>query len=958
MEEERIAALKETNEQLQQEITERVQAESQREAALEALARQEAEIRATLYSIGDAVIATDTEGRVARVNPVAEQLTGWTEAEAVGQPLDEIFCIINEETRRQVESPVARVLCEGTVIGLSNHTLLISKEGREIPIADSGAPILDSQGNITGVVLVFRDQTEERLTRRFFETRLSLIEYAASHTLGELLTWALDEVGAFVDSPIGFYHFVKPDQKTLSLQQWSTRTLEEFCQAEGKGMHYSIDQAGVWVDCVHEKKAVIHNDYASLPHKKGMPEGHAQVTRELVVPVMREDKVVAILGVGNKPTEYTQKDVEIVSHLADVTWEIVRQKRAEEALRRERDRAQKYLDVAGVMFVALDARGEVTLINQRGSQVLGYERGEIVGKNWFDRFVPVSKRDQTRTVFDRLMAGEIDPVEYYENPVLTKGGEERIIAWHNTILEDDEGNAVGTLSSGEDITERVRAEEALRQLNQAMEQSPVSVLITDTDGIIQYVNPKFTQVTGYSAEEAIGQNPRLLQSGEHPPEFYRDMWDTLIAGQEWQGEFHNKKKNGELYWELASIAGVKDPNGKITHYVAVKEDITRRKQMEEETLRQERLAAVGQLAAGVAHDFNNLLTTIMGFSELLLHRYDLPDEAEMDLDRIVKQGQRAAQLVRQILDFTRQTINDPQPLDLKFYLNETLKFIERTIPERIQIRFNFERGDHSINADPTQLQQVITNLAVNARDAMPGGGTLLFELSRLSLAPHEAPPCPEMEAGDWVRLAVTDTGAGIPPEVLPHIFEPFFTTKEVGEGTGLGLAQIYGIVRQHAGCITVKSQVGQGTTFALYFPALSTHAAAEGEAVKAIPMGQGETILLVEDEQTVRGVVQAMLETLNYRVLTAEDGNEALAMYRAHADRIGLVLTDAVMPKMDGFALASALQAEAPGVKVLLMSGYARDSVTAPEMRQNICARLQKPLSLHQLAEALREALD
>ena len=357
-----------------------------------------------------------------------------------------------------------------------------------------------------------------------------------------------------------------------------------------------------------------------------------------------------------------------------------------------------------------------------------------------------------------------------------------------------------------------------------------------------------------------------------------------------------------MYWELASIAGVKDQKGKITHYVAVKEDITRRKQLEKETLRQERLAAVGQLAAGIAHDFNNLLTTIMGYAELLLFEPDMSESARLDLERISKQGRRAAKMTRQILDFSRQTVNEPRPLNLETYLNETLKFIKRTISEKIRIKFNVAQGEHTIFADPTQMQQIITNLAVNARDAMPNGGTLSFHLSTINVPQTEIPACPEIGAGRWVKLIVSDTGSGIPSEVIPRIFEPFFTTKEVGKGTGLGLAQIYGIVKQHSGCIVASSPAGQGATFTLYFPALATEAVTESRETKAIPHGQGETILLVEDEAAVLQVAKTLLEMLNYRVLTAKNGQDALAIYQDQAEQIVLVLTDVVMPKMDGFA--------------------------------------------------------
>jgi PAS domain S-box-containing protein len=515
-----------------------------------------------------------------------------------------------------------------------------------------------------------------------------------------------------------------------------------------------------------------------------------------------------------------------------------------------------------------------------------------------------------------------------------------------------------------DIAQRKQAAETLAEernlLRTLIDNIPDYIFVKDTESrfIINNVAHMRSLKTS-SQEELVGKMDADFVAQELAERYYADEQEIIrLARPLIDREELVVGPDGREKWLLTTRVPLRDVEGEVVGLVSISRDITQRKQLEEETLRQERLAAVGQLAAGIAHDFNNILTSIIGFADLLQRQPNVPEDFHPDLAKIVEQGQRAAQLTRQILDFSRQTVNEPRPLDLKVYLNETLKFIERTIPETIQIRFNFERGDHTINADPTQLQQVITNLAVNARDAMPGGGTLYLDLSRTSLAPDELPPCPDMETGDWIRLAVTDTGSGIAPEVLAHIFEPFFTTKEVGQGTGLGLAQIYGIVQQHGGCITVNSQVGQGATFTLYFPALTIHAPDGSEAVEAIPKGQGETILLVEDERVVQEVIQAMLERLNYRVFAARDGEEALSVCRAQAKQIALVLTDAVMPKMDGFALASVLQGEVPGMRVVLMSGYASDSEIPAETIQNITARLKKPLSLHQLAEAMREALD
>ncbi|MHB8910843.1 MAG: response regulator [Syntrophales bacterium] len=325
-----------------------------RKRAEQALRESEEHLSATLRSIGDGVITCDAEGNVISLNTVCETLTGWRIDEARGRPIAEVFRIVHAETRQKSEIPVGRALREGRIIGLANHTVLIARNGVEHEIADSCAPIHDADGVVIGAVLVFRDVSEERLSRRLIDTRLALIEYAASHTLDELLTKALDEISEYAGSPIGFIHFVEDDQETLSLQQWSTRTLKEFCQAQGKGLHYPLTQAGVWADCAREKKTVLHNDYQSLPQKKGMPAGHATVIRELVVPVMRNGMVVAILGVGNKPADYTERDVETVSYLADVTWHIVEQKRAEEELRTTNRQLEEATVRAQAMAVQAD----------------------------------------------------------------------------------------------------------------------------------------------------------------------------------------------------------------------------------------------------------------------------------------------------------------------------------------------------------------------------------------------------------------------------------------------------------------------------------------------------------------------------------------------------------------------------------------------------------------------------
>ncbi|MCF8146422.1 MAG: PAS domain S-box protein [Deltaproteobacteria bacterium] len=807
----------------------------------EALLRASMEKEAvTLKAIGDALIATDATGRVELMNPVAETLTGWNQKEARGKTLSEVFHIINEETRHPVADPVAQVLKEGRVVGLANHTLLLARDGREIPIADSGAPIRDDTGQVVGVVLVFRDQSEERLNRRLAETRLSLIGYALDHTLDDLLTRALDEVGAFVDSPISFYHFVEPDQKTLSLQQWSTRTLKDFCRAEGKGTHYSIDRAGVWVDCVHQRKPVIHNDYASLPHKKGLPEGHAQVVRELVVPVMRGGELVAILGVGNKPTDYTQNDEENVSYLADVTWEIVRHKRAEEALHQSEQRFRRLYEESASPYQSLDEEGHIIEVNTAWLEELGYRREEVIGR-WFGDFLAGDGPTLFSNSFIEFKRqGHVSGLEF---EMKRKDGEIIATLFGGRVGHDEMGRFLQTHCVFANITERKRAEEAHRQLQ-----------------------------------------------------------DQLVQAQ--------------------------------------------------------KMESVGRLAGGVAHDFNNMLAVILGRTEMMLMKMNPGDPLYSNLEQIQKVANRSADLTRQLLAFARKQTIAPKLLDLNETVEGMLKMLRRLIGEDIDLSWQPGTGLWPMKMDPAQVDQILANLCINARDAISKTGKLIIETRNVVLDESYCSKHAGFVIGEYVMLAVSDTGCGMKRETLENIFDPFFTTKEVGKGTGLGLSTVYGIVKQNAGFINVYSEPEKGTTFRIYLPRHKGEAESEPrDSLEKLPMGSGETVLLVEDDAEILDIGKAMLESLGYSVHAANSPDDALGVARRHPGRIHLLMTDVVMPQMSGKDLAVRLTEKRPGTKTLFMSGYTADVIAHHGVLDKGIRFIQKPFSMHDLAVRVREAL-
>ncbi len=554
-----------------------------------------------------------------------------------------------------------------------------------------------------------------------------------------------------------------------------------------------------------------------------------------------------------------------------------------------------------------------------------------------------------------LVSGELGEEKAIES--LKAGATDYVLKHHISRLGPVVKRA---LHEKKELRRRRRAEEQLHKLSWAIEQSPVSVLITDPLGHIEYVNPKFTQISGYTATEVRGKIPNILKSDKTPHKEYERLWNTITAGGEWRGEFHNRKKNGELYWELASVSPIKNNKGEITHFLAVKEDITERKQLEAQLIQSQKMEAVGQLAGGVAHDFNNLLTVIEGYAELLLdQRNDPNDSIYQDIQQIKKAGERAATLTRQLLAFSRKQALQLQRLNLNEVIAGVEKMLGRLISEDIHLITIFDPTPAYIKADQGQLEQVLVNLVINARDAMPQGGWLIIETADMNITGDDTEQHFEITPGLYVMLSVTDTGRGIDAATQTRIFEPFFTTKALGKGTGLGLSTVYGIVQQSGGFISVFSELGQGTTFKIYLPQLETTTEVDDADQKHTGTLSGsETILLVEDDAGVRLVAQKFLEHNGYTVLEASNSKEALYHGNQYRDQINLLLTDVVLPDISGGQLAKQLVKTRPNLRVLYMSGYMDEvidqyNVTGPDI-----ALLHKPFTSNTLLRAVRQMLD
>jgi PAS domain S-box-containing protein len=721
--------------------------------------------------------------------------------------------------------------CEGNGDGQSITCRLVNAAGDTVWVEMAMARVEHVPDDRGPVAVHVEDVTMRVRQEAMLRARLDLMDFAVSHELDEILVHTLDLVEALTDSRIGFYHFVLQDGETLALHAWSTRTSAEFCHAEGKGRHYDISLAGVWADCVRSRRPIIHNDYPSLPNKRGMPEGHAHVARELVVPVLRSGRVVAVLGIGNRTTPYAEGDVELVSGFADLAWDIAERTMVHERLRESEERFAMAFERAPVMMtVARLEDGRYLDVNDRFATLSGYSREEALGHSAVE--LGLLTEAQRQTIVERIHRdGRIDELDVeprtrdgrvlstrYAAVVLTVGGEQRLLS----IAHDR-------------TTERT--------LSRQLEQS-------------------------------------------------------------------------------------------------------------------QKLESVGRLAGGVAHDFNNMLAVIRGYTELLLEAVPPGGPMREELEEIRRAAERSAEVTRQLLAFARKQVVVPRVLDLNATVNGTLKLLRRLIGEDIELLFEAQEPLPQVRIDPSQVDQVLANLCVNARDAIDGGGRITLATASLTIDAERCAPWENLAPGLFVRLTVRDTGTGIPPDVIGHVFEPFFTTKEVGQGTGLGLATVYGIARQNGGFVEAESPPGEGAALHLYLPAIPVLAQASNQAPPAVvpPLGRQEVLLVVEDEPAVLRLCCDLLRRLGYRTLAAASPSEALRLAEMHGSEIRLLVTDVVMPGMSGADLATALQARLPKLPCLFMSGYTPEAIARHGL-ENRGVFIQKPFDFSTLAARVREAL-
>jgi two-component system cell cycle sensor histidine kinase/response regulator CckA len=723
-----------------------------------------------------------------------------------------------------------------------------------------------------------------------------------------------------------------------------------------------------------------------LPDGEGMellpPEGDHPVTPIIIMTSYGNERV-AVEALKAGALDYVVKseaalvDMPHIAERAIREWNILaEQARMQNELRESERRFRTIIEQSSEGFALVDEQGKLTEWNEAQEQIWGLKHDEVIGLPMWDVLLSVTSPDRRTPehcehlktmILDALQTGQSTMFnKLIEAQVYRPDGERRFIQQAIFLIRMDGGFRLASLTR--DITEYKRAEkerelllahiqEQAQRVRQIVDTVPEGVLLLDARRYIAMANPLGEEDLAILAHASVGEALSHLGGcpvnellTPHP----KGLWhEVAAAGRTWQ----------VIARPIASDSAPPQA-GKLESetdgWVLVVRDVTQEREIQHRIQRQEQLAAVGQLAAGIAHDFNNLLTAINGFTELAQLKLPPGDPANEPLDKVLQSGRRAANLVRQLLTFARRQVIEPKVLELNDVVVNIDKMLQRIIGEDVELKTSLAPGLWPVKVDPTQIEQVIVNLAINARDAMPTGGQLTIETANAALDKEYVADQAEAQPGEYVLLAVSDNGIGMTEEVQAHIFEPFFTTKDQGKGTGLGLATVFGIVKQSGGHIWVHSKKGTGTTFKIYLPRADDRALpplTSPEAARQLSIGD-ETILLVEDDPQVRDLARHVLQEQGYTLLVARDGLEALQMAALYAGPIHLLATDVVMPGMSGKSLAAQLAQTHAGLKILFMSGYTDDAIAHHGILSPGTTFLQKPFSPADLARKVRRVLD
>lgn len=934
-----------------------------RHAYYQALYRTEAELRAaaerhsvTLRSIGDAVISTDAQGRIELMNTAAEDLTGWPEAEARGRPLEQVFRIINEETRQVVESPVEKVLREGVVVGLANHTLLLSRDGKEWPIADSGAPISDGENKIIGVVLVFRDQTAERTATE----ALRKCEARYRETLDGMLE------GCQIISRDWRYVYIND-----VAEGHNRRAKAELLGNRYMDMWPGIEETEVFDRirrCLEERVP------GKMQNLFTYPDGEAGWFELRMEPVPEGVFILSMDITERKRAEEKLHHLAAVqSALRNVNQLIVREKDRDTLLHRACDILTETRGYRSAWIAVSHGPGRLRGIAQSGlGEAFVALCDAIESGEWPDccrravqsRGVVVTRERGANGAQSPLLEDDRNAATF---AVALRHGEREygvlVVALPPDIAEDAQERCLFAELAGDigyalyGIETEADHRESERTIHAMFDGIHDGILLADSETQrLLNANSTMCRMLGYSLDEIRGMSVNDLQ----PPESTDRVAEEF--GRQARGEMALttnrpvRRKDGTVFPADVNSTPL-EMNGRRC-VLSVFRDITARLRLESQLQQAQKMESVGRLAGGVAHDFNNLLMGIMGYAELCREQVPADHPIQEWLNEMTQDAQRSANLTQQLLAFARKQTIEPRIIDLNDTISGMLNLLRRMVGEDVSLAWLPAAEVWPVKVDPGQVDQMLANLAVNGRDAIAGVGKITIETGNASIDDHYCAEHVEATPGEFVMLAVSDDGSGMDRATLANIFEPFYTTKPLGEGTGLGLATVYGIVKQSDGFINVYSELGKGTTFRIYLPRhfQDVPEKVQPKATENVPGGT-ETILVVEDEKSVRLTTALFLQVLGYTVLTAACPGDALRQTAEYSGTIHLLITDVVMPGMSGRDLAAKLSADYVEIKCLYISGYTANVIALQGILEEGVHFLAKPFTRDALARKVREVL-
>ncbi len=786
------------------------------------------------------------------------------------------------------------------------------------------SPFSDDQGKPVGVVVLVKDITE----RKQAEETLTRTE--------ELQRTLLNSTPDIIRFKDGHGRWLLANQSDLELFQLTGVDYQGKTGAELAS--YSPFYTNSLLMCeATDAKAWESGKISIVEEVITTPEGDNRVYEVIKHPLFYPDgsrKALVVIG-------------------RDITG----RKKAEQELQANEEKFRTLLDrLEHIPVQGYDEERRIVYWNSSSTAVYGYSSEEALGCKLENLIIPAHMRDDMIQSIQNWLKKE-EAIPSGESTLCDKEGND-VPVFSSHVMHISEAGHKEIFCINIDLSMLHEAEEQLRRLAAAVEQTGETIVITDLDANIVYVNPAFTEVTGYTREKALGQNPRILQSGQTDEDLYTEMWQTLLNKQTWKGRFVNKKKNGSLLIEDVNISPILNSAGETVNYIAAKRDITDQLSTEEQYRQSQKLEAVGQLAGGIAHDFNNMLAIIIGQTELALRKAQADDPLSQRLQNIKKAALRSSKLTQQLLGFARKQPSQPRVLNINEVIGETLKMLQRLVGENIDLAWQAETENILIKIDPSHLDQILTNLVINARDAIKNTGIISVSTSYSVMDETFCKYNAGAQPGDYVQLIVRDNGCGMTPEVQKKIFDPFFTTKQTGQGTGLGLAMVFGLVKQNRGYITAESVISEGTTFNLYFPVAHTiKKESSGDDEEEIIPGT-ETILIVEDEADLLEISTSMLQEAGYTVLFSQDPAKALDIAKEYNGTIHLLLSDMVMPNMTSLELHNALQKSRPGIKTLYMSGYPKETHNQAKQQFVNEQLLMKPFSIHKLTKKVREVLD